>query len=93
MACQCKNEDGTLSQSCRGVCSINSSIIQTEDNKRDPLNGLTELILSQVGKMIDIKLSKFHLEIHDEFLCDYKTAFKEGIREGIKIERNIDDYE
>ena len=92
MACKCKNQDGTPSQTCMGTCKLDVIKEQEIQQQRDPLNGFAELILAQVDKRLDLRLAKFHLELHDEFLQDYKKAFLEGLKEGIAIGRDMVDY-
>jgi len=93
MACNCKNDDGSLSKVCFGTC-IKKSIRQQEENaSRDPLNGFAELIMSQVSNMLDYKIQKIQIRFQEDQIKLYKSAFLEGINEGIKICRSTTNSE
>jgi len=85
MICKCLNPDGSLSPTCFGTCKMSSIIDYEIQQKNDPLNGFAELILSQVDKMIDAKLSKIKFEYENKANISSIEMFKEGFSQGYQI--------
>ena len=94
MACRCRLPDGTLSAVCMGACVKESIIRQEEDARRDPLNGFAELILAQVERLIQSKMTALQVSFQQEQFDLYKKAFIEGLKEGLAIGRGThnEDY-
>ena len=91
MACGCKDFNGKPTDRCVGLCK-ESLIMQQDIQARDPLNGFSELILSQVDKMIESKINKIKVEFQKEQIELHKIAFLEGLKEGIEIGKTMRDY-
>jgi hypothetical protein len=91
MSCECRNQDGTLSEICFGTCKIGVIVEQEMQQQRDPLNGFAELILAQVDKRIEYQLLQSTLKARKEYFEDYKEAFVEGFKQGFKFSKEIDD--
>jgi hypothetical protein len=91
MACNCKKEDGTLSDRCFGACVKDSIVKQKEEAIRDPMNGFAELILSQVDQRIQNRMTSLQVTFQKEQFELYKKAFLDGLNEGIAIGRGIRD--
>lgn len=90
MACKCKNFDGTPASMCMGMCVAKEAVeVSEEMQRRDPLNGFTEVIMSQVSQMIASEINKFQLRLQKEHFETYREAFLAGIKEGIELGREI----
>ena len=85
MTCKCTNFDGTLSDICYGTCKKESIIKQEEDARRDPLNGFAELILSQVEKIIQNRMTSLQITFQKDQFELSKKSYREGILDGIEI--------
>ena len=92
MPCNCKNEDGTLSDRCYGKCVKDSIVKQSEEASRDPLNGFAELILSQVDRRIQNQINALQVKFEREKVEIYKEAFLDGLKEGISIGKDFGHY-
>lgn len=94
MACKCTNPDGTLSQMCIGACVKEVIVKHVDEVKRDPMNGFSELIMSQVEVMIRNRMTTLQVTFQKEQFDTYKKAYIEGIHEGIAIGKRLvrDDY-
>lgn len=93
MTCKCLNHDGTSSEICFGTCRLESMIVeQDKQQQRDPLNGFAELILSQVDKIIDRRIMQCRVEFEKSQIALYKTAFLEGIKEGMKLKECDEEH-
>ena len=84
MACKCTLPDGSLSYNCFGTCG-ESIINMKEKISIDPMSGFAELILSQLDKRIDYRMSELQVIFQREQIELYKKAFLQGIKEGINI--------
>jgi hypothetical protein len=86
MACTCKDAEGNPLNRCIGLCLVKDAIYTiTDEQKREPLNGFAELILSQVDKMISERLNKFHLNLDNDFQGEVFDAYNKGIKYGIEL--------
>ena len=95
-SCQCKEADGSFSLICYGLCKTNiikQHQAQERDpsQERDPLNGFAELIMAQVDKLISQRLHDIQVTFYKEQIINYKEAFLEGIKEGLKLQNNSYD--
>ncbi len=93
MACTCKNEDGTLSDRCYGACLKECIIAAKETQKRDPLNGFVELIMSQVHNLLEHRLTRLQLTFETSMLNTYKDGYREGLLQGVKLGAKIREDE
>lgn len=90
MACYCKDSNGEPALRCSGTCQEKAILeAHEESQRRDPLNGFTEVILARVSKMISDEQNRFQLRMNNEQLETYKKGFLEGLKEGIEIGKNI----
>ncbi len=95
MACDCRDKEGNLLSMCVGACVKKVLIQQEEQVKRDPMQGFAELILSQVEQRIRNQMNSLRVSFEKEKLELYKSAFLEGIKEGLRLAREVnrnDDY-
>jgi len=88
MACNCKNEDGTLSQRCFGTCLKKEIIDQEIQQQRDPLNGFAEMIIAQVDKRIDYALNNFNVKLQKDWFIESSEIFLEGFKEGYNFHKD-----
>lgn len=101
MSCTCKDLSGQPSESCLGLCGSPEEFVNDlqKNQHRDPLNGLAELILSQVDKMFEARITKEICNIKIEFQEKqnevWRQAFIEGLRVGLHVGRQIgnSDYD
>lgn len=91
MPCNCKNEDGSLAGRCFGTCKIDVIVEQEMQQQRDPLNGFAELVMSQVEKLVTRRLDIFRIEMMKYNREISHEDFIKGLKEGIKIAKEIDD--
>lgn len=89
MACECRDNEGNLLKMCVGTCIKKAVLQQEEQTKRDPMQGFAELILSQVDQRIRNQMTTLRVIFEKEKLELYKTAFLDGIKEGIRISREV----
>lgn len=93
MACNCRNEDGSLSGRCFGTCKIDVIVEQEMQQQRDPLNGFAEIILAQVDRRIEYQILQSTLKARKEYFEDYKEAFTDGFKQGFKFAKeDNNDY-
>lgn len=93
MACKCKNQDGTPSQLCTGMCKLEVIKEQQLQQERDPLNGFAELVMGQVNKLMDNRFNEFQVRTDKEFMANYQKFFLEGFKQGFKFAREGDEYD
>jgi hypothetical protein len=91
MPCNCRNEDGSLSGRCFGTCKIDVIVEQEMQQQRDPLNGFAELDMSQVEKSVTRRLDIFRIEMMKYNREISHEDFIKGLKEGIKMAKEIDD--
>jgi hypothetical protein len=90
MACKCKNEDGSLSSRCMGTCVEREMCRQSaEIQERDPLNAFREEMLGRMHEILEDRMKDFKLDFQKQQIDLYKTAFLEGIKEGLAIGQDI----
>lgn len=89
MACNCRNEDGTLSNKCYGICKKDVIIEQEMQQQRDPLNGFSELIMSQVDKLISHRLIELKVSLMKEHKEIEREEFMKGLKEGLELGRQV----
>lgn len=95
MACTCKNENGELLDLCNGSCfmeNTNKYYHQVlEQQARDPLNTLMDMVLARVDEKIKYSIKEFKVDLREEIHERLQEFFLDGIKEGIKIGRDFYD--
>lgn len=94
MACLCKDAFGNPSLACFGTCDsvMNERIQKSKDDVfRDPMQGFSELILSQIEKRIAYRMAELTIKFERSQIDLYQKAYKEGLKDGIAI--GIDLYQ
>lgn len=82
MSCKCLDEFGHAK--CIGLCA--DSFLSVEDQKRAQTVGLTELMRSQVERIVN--------GVFEDLSKRYKSAFIDGFNAGYKLsQQEGDDYE
>lgn len=90
MTCKCKNEDGSFASRCMGTCVEREMCrVSAEMQERDPLNAFKEEMLKRMHEILEDRMKDFKLDFQRQQIDLYKTAFLEGIKEGIDLGKEI----
>lgn len=89
MACKCQNADGKISDMC--LCACKLEIIVEKKIQQYPylLKEFTELVLAQVEKCIDLKVSQLRIEFDSKQMSPWDKPFIEDLREAINLRAEL----
>ncbi|HHT9109600.1 MAG TPA: hypothetical protein ACFYDZ_00405 [Candidatus Brocadiaceae bacterium] len=79
------DENGNYLDECLGTCGAHRKVNNVNEPERDPMQGLMEVMMAQVDKMIKSEINYTKIEFQKDQIALYKKAFQEGVRFGIEL--------
>ena len=86
MACVCKNPDGTLAETCNGLCQ--SKVV---DNEKQRLIDMNISVLKEVQQLRN-QIASFAQQVaglSNTMIEANRNGFKEGFKEGFDLAREV----